>query len=133
MNDSKSLRILTIDDDPATLRLLNTVVSRNGCRIRRACAASTESVEIARKFQPHLILLDITMPGMDGIDAAKALHALDLTDCMLVAFAAPAEAKYRASCEELGFDHFMMKPVSLIQLQSLIDEASERFLMLATV
>src|ERR1700690_2518629 len=126
MNDSKSLRILTIDDDPATLRLLNTVVSRNGCRIRRACADRIESVEIARKFQPHFILLDITMPGMDGFDAAKALHALDLTDCMVVVFAARAEAKYRARCEELGFDHFMMKPVSLIQLQSLIDEASER-------
>jgi CheY-like chemotaxis protein len=133
MNDSKSLRILTIGDDQATLRLLNSVVSRNGCRIRRACADSTESVEIARTFQPHLILLDITMPRMDGFDAAKALHALDLTDCILVAFTARAEAKYRASCKDLGFDHFVMKPVSLNQLQSLIDEASKRFLMLATV
>lgn len=125
MSEAQSLRILAIDDDRSSLYLLETVANRSQCQIR-VCGDSTRAVEIAREFQPHLILLDIVMPCMDGFDVAKALHEIVLAEYMLVAFTACSEAKYRSSCEALGFDDYVTKPVSLEQLQMLFNEASQR-------
>ena len=68
-------RVLIIDDDMAAARLLELALERNGPYQVRAVNQPTRACEIARAFQPHIILLDVVMPEIDGGEVASRLRA----------------------------------------------------------
>jgi len=69
----KDTRILLVDDEPDILEILDYNISGEGYQVKRA-KNGLEALEKANKWKPHLILLDVMMPEMDGIEACEQLR-----------------------------------------------------------
>lgn len=115
-----TLRILIVDDnhDAADMeaRLLKTL----GQVVERAYDGPS-ALRIATWFKPEIIFLDLDMPGMNGFDVARHLsgHAW-MNDTRLVAYTGFAHPRYRSGAIAAGFDDFILKPVPLTQLISIL-------------
>lgn len=75
MNDAETPRILLVDDDTNLLELMSGALTRSGLYETRTENRSARALATARDFQPHLILLDVDMPGLDGGEVARAIKA----------------------------------------------------------
>ena len=125
-------RILIVDDVPANTRLLEAKLSAEYYQATSA-KSGFEALELAKSWQPDLILLDVMMPGMDGYECCRQLKAnpdtLHIPVVMVTALNEPAE---RVRGLEAGADDFLTKPVeyetlmarvrSLVRLKRLLDE-----------
>jgi CheY-like chemotaxis protein len=67
------IRILLVDDEPANLDLLEALLEPEGFKVLRA-SGGKEGIDVARAQQPHLILLDLMMPGVTGFDVVESLR-----------------------------------------------------------
>ena len=103
-------RILVIEDSPVNMEVLTVLLSNEGHELFLAERA-LPGIEIARQQKLDLILMDITMPGVDGIEAAKILRAHPTTRAVpLIAVTAPAMAGDRERIMDAGFDDYIAKP-----------------------
>jgi two-component system OmpR family response regulator len=80
----KNQRILVVDDELPITELLQMALSFEGYEVAVA-ATGREALELARTFRPHLIVLDVMMPGMDGFQVVKRLREeRDMTPVLLL-------------------------------------------------
>ncbi|OGA18326.1 MAG: response regulator receiver protein [Betaproteobacteria bacterium RIFCSPLOWO2_02_FULL_66_14] len=104
-------KILVVDDDALNLRLAAAALEQAGHEVLRANGGA-EGIEAALAHAPDLILMDVQMPGMDGIAALKCLRAEPRTAALkVVAFTALA---MKGDAERLlaeGFDGYLEKPI----------------------
>jgi len=121
------LRILVVDDSRATLFVLEQLIRRLDCEIR-TCEDSKEAVRVVQEFAPHIVILDIQMPDLDGYMVAEDLSELESPDYLLVALTAYSDEEHRRECAANGFDLFLEKPASLDQIERLVESAKARFL-----
>jgi len=124
---STKLRVLIVDDSRDQLYLLERMVSKSDCE-SRTCPDSNDATQIAKEFEPHVIFLDIAMPGLDGFEVAEDLHDLNLRDYLLVALTSYSDEAHRRECEASGFNVFLAKPPSVDEVASVLRQAKERFL-----
>jgi two-component system, cell cycle response regulator DivK len=109
-------RILIIEDSPVNMEVLTVLLSNEGHELFLAERA-LPGIEIARQQRLDLILMDITMPGVDGIEAAKMLRAHPTTRAVpLIAVTALAMAGDRERILDAGFDDYIAKPFDHGQL-----------------
>ena len=109
-------RILIIEDSPLNLELLNFVLSTTGHDLLQADRAP-RGIEIARQASVDLILMDINMPGMDGVEAVRTLRAHPETRGIpIVAVTALAMAGDKERIIAAGFDDYIAKPVDFALL-----------------
>lgn len=106
-------RVLVVDDNALNVELVRYVLAHSGFTVDSACDASEALLRID-SFQPALILMDIQMPGMDGIELTRHLKASPKHQhIVIVAFTAFAmrgdEAKMRAA----GCDGYLSKPINV--------------------
>ncbi|QIA26759.1 response regulator transcription factor [Thermaerobacter sp. PB12/4term] len=101
-------RILVVDDDPAVTSLLKRGLSYEGFAVDTA-SSGEEALRIAREQPPDLVILDIMMPGMDGLEVLQRLRAADpeLPVLFLTARDAPAD---QVRGLEAGADDYVVKP-----------------------
>ena len=86
----RSAGILVVDDSAANMKLLSFVLERQGYDVRTAADAG-EALAVLEAFHPSLILLDIQLPGMDGLELARRLKAdPEHVDVLIVAVTASA-------------------------------------------
>lgn len=103
-------RVLLTDDDPFVRTVYADALRGRGCQVTEA-RSGDECVTVARTLQPDLVLLDLSMPGMDGWQALAALRADAVTRALVVvALTATAAGDVRARALEAGFDGFVPKP-----------------------
>lgn len=104
-------RILVVDDDARNLRLAVTVLEQAGHEVLSA-EGGAEGIEAALAHAPDLVLMDVQMPGMDGISALKRLRS-DLRTAALkvVAFTALTMKGDRERLIKEGFDGYLDKPI----------------------
>ena len=104
-------KILVVDDDAMNLRLAATVLEQAGHEVLSA-KGGAEGIEAALTHAPDLVLMDVQMPGMDGVSALKCLRAEPRTAALkVVAFTAFA---MKGDAERLlaeGFDGYLEKPI----------------------
>lgn len=108
--------ILVIDDEPDMVRLLDYALTKANYLVIRA-GDGEAGLAAARKHAPDLILLDVMMPGMDGLDVCRRLKADPLTASALVLMlTAKAEEGDRVLGLELGADDYVAKPFAMKEL-----------------
>ena len=66
------MRILLVDDHPITRAALSSLLEGHGFTVAGEAADGEEAIELARRLLPDLVLLDLSMPGMDGLTGAAA-------------------------------------------------------------
>jgi CheY-like chemotaxis protein len=122
-------KILAIDDDPVTLRLLKVGLEGTGKFIVREEPSSLNALSAAVKFQPDAILLDICMPRMDGGDVAAQFEAhpslRNVPICFLTSIVTPDEAGGQPMIR--GDHKFLSKPIRIPMIVQHLDECLEGF------
>jgi len=104
-------KILVVDDDPRNLRLAVTMLEQAGHEVLSA-EGGAEGVEAALAHAPDLVLMDVQMPGMDGVAALKRLRAAPRTVALkVVALTALAMKGDRERLLAEGFDGYVEKPI----------------------
>lgn len=118
--------ILVIDDNPTNLKLLVYLLRSKGYQPRTAKDAE-EALVILQTFRPRLVLLDLQLPGMDGLTLARTLRA-DPTcrDLVIVAVTAHAMKGDEEAAIEAGCDGFVTKPIDTRDLPRRIAEYMAR-------
>ena len=114
-------RILVVEDTPNNLQLVSEVLQMNGYCVRGATSAEA-GIRRAREEVPDLILMDINLPGMDGLEATRILKGLPETkDISIVALTSRAMKGDREKATQAGCSGYITKPVVLlISSQSLL-------------
>ena len=104
-------RILVIEDNPANLELFSDLLEAAGYEVYGANSAE-EGLRLARGMHPDLILMDLSLPGMDGLAATRALRE-DPDTCQLriVALTAHAMKGDEAIAERAGCNGYLTKPI----------------------
>ena len=112
--------ILIVDDNPVNLKLVRVLLAGEGYDARTAGDAE-EALEILREFHPKLILMDIQLPGMDGLDLTRCLKADPATRGVVIlaltAYAMKGDDKKMLAA---GCDGYVSKPVDTRTLPQLI-------------
>jgi len=107
----KDTRIMLVDDEPDILEILDYNISGEGYQVKRA-KNGLEALEKANKWKPHLILLDVMMPEMDGIEACEQLRKnTSLSEVVIVFLTARSEDYSQVAGLEAGADDYITKPI----------------------
>ena len=103
--------ILLIEDNPTNRKLIRDVLVFKGYTLREAGSAE-DGISLARELRPRLILMDLHLPGMDGIAALRQLRADATTRAIpIMALTASAMEHERKQIAEAGFDAYQTKPI----------------------
>ncbi len=105
--------VLIVDDDPSITALIETALEEEGYRVMASVGAGALSV--AHDQQPDLILLDIMMPGMDGIEVSQRLRA-DAATAAIPIVAMSAHSRLQATTSVMPVNDRLAKPFELAQL-----------------
>jgi signal transduction histidine kinase len=110
---SRGCTVLVVEDNPVNRKLARNVLRSRGYRVLEA-ETGEEGLEIARSEHPHLILMDLELPGLDGVEATRRLKADPQTrEIPIVALSAHAQATDEARAREAGCAGYIAKPIRL--------------------
>jgi len=114
------MKILVVDDNPTNRKLASQILSINGHEVLEACDGE-EGIEIALSQEPDLVLMDIQMSGMDGIDALKKIRSeKGFEKIPVIALTAYAMEGDREKLLEEGFDDYISKPLNISSMMEKI-------------
>jgi two-component system, cell cycle response regulator DivK len=103
--------VLIVEDDPRNAKLFRDLLEYHGFATLAATSAE-EGLELAQREQPDLVLMDIRLPGMDGVAALAHLRADERTATIPVLAATASVMKEElARFDEAGFDGYIVKPI----------------------
>jgi len=116
------LRVLIVDDEPFSARLATSMAERLGCRSRSA-ATGEQALKQMQEEAFDLVLLDLSMPGMDGFEVAGKIRELykEGGAPFIVALTAATDKEDRQKCLDAGMNFFLSKPVSMEVFRSCLD------------
>lgn len=121
-----SLKILLVDDDPDILELLEYNLVREGFQIKTAENGQI-AIDVAEEFLPDMILMDVMMPEMDGIEAGRIIKQnKNLKNTYLIYLTARTEEFSEIAAFEIGADDYITKPVKPRALISRIKAVLQR-------
>jgi CheY-like chemotaxis protein len=107
-------RVLIVEDDLDSVRILAELVRHIGHEAQIAVTGYA-ALEIAKRFKPHFLLLDLGLPGLDGYEVCRRLRqdpAPDLNRARIIVLSAYGEDQHRAKTREAGCELHLVKPVS---------------------
>ena len=106
-------RILLVDDDPKIIALLRRGLAYEGFEVYTAMDGDA-GLAAAQKYQPHIVLLDITMPGQDGFELCRRLRLHD--DMAIIMLTARDDVEDKVNALNLGADDYVPKPFAFDEL-----------------
>jgi len=122
----KEIKILLVDDEPDILEIVSYNLANEGYQIFTA-SNGIEALKKSKEIQPHLILLDVMMPEMDGIEAcAKIRESDNLKDVIIAFFTARGEDYSQLAGFDAGADDYITKPVKPKVLVSKVNSLLRR-------
>jgi two-component system chemotaxis response regulator CheY len=118
--------ILIVDDDPSIRKLVATTLEDVAGFELVEAADGGEALDLAAQDAPAIVLLDIDMPGLDGLEACRRLRAETGTaDTTIVMLTAAAGEEAERAAEEAGADLFLTKPFSPLELLRLVSDLGD--------
>ncbi len=121
-----SLRILIVDDNVDTVLSFSMLLKESGNEIRTAHDGPS-AVKIAMEYIPDVVLLDIGLPGLNGYEVAKQIrNQPSLKNIVLVALTGYGQEPDRQASMEAGFNHHLIKPARLEQVQKILANVAEQ-------
>jgi two-component system LytT family response regulator len=114
-----AMRVLIVDDEaPARARLRQMLASEEGCEIAGEAETGTQAIQMVDELKPDVILLDIQMPGLSGIDVAASLPQPRAHVIFCTAF-----DQHAVDAFELNALDYLLKPISRARLKQALDRA----------
>ena len=124
--DTPQRKLLYVEDNPANLKLVEQLIARRSDLRLLSAANGLLGVEMARAYQPELILMDINLPGISGFDALKLLQENPATAPIpVVALTANAIPHEIRKGLEAGFYRYLTKPIKVNEFFAMVDEGLE--------
>jgi two-component system cell cycle response regulator DivK len=108
--------VLVVEDNEKNMKLVRDVLQASGFETLEATTAEA-GIELAATHRPSLVLMDVQLPGIDGIEALVRLRADERTSAIpVLALTAQAMRGDRERFAEAGFDGYLAKPVDVLEL-----------------
>lgn len=127
MQENENYKILLVDDEPDILEFLAYNLKKEGFQVQTA-QNGREALKVAQEQVPHLIVLDVMMPGMDGIETCEEIKKQPQLQDSLVAFlTARGEDYSQIAGFEAGADDYISKPIKPKVLVSRVRALLKRF------
>lgn len=108
--DNKNITILLVDDEPDILEIVGYNLSSEGYNVITA-SDGKEAVKLAKKRKPQLIILDVMMPEMDGVEACEQIRKIPDLDTIITFFTARGEDYSMLAGFDAGADDYITKPI----------------------
>ena len=109
--DISSIKVLVVDDDPDIVEILKYNLKNSGYSVKSA-ANGVEAIKKAKKFIPDIILMDVMMPEMSGIEACEEIKNIgQLSQVIIIFLSARSEDYTQISAYDAGADDYISKPV----------------------
>jgi two-component system cell cycle response regulator DivK len=119
-------QILVVEDNENNMKLFRDVLRATGYATLEATTGE-EAVELALANQPALVLMDVQLPGIDGVEALAGLRRDERTASIpVLALTAQAMSGDRDRFLETGFDGYLSKPVDIVELLEAVQEHCDR-------
>ena len=116
-------RILIVDDDETTLDLLSMQLQSEGYQVETA-SGGAEALEFIRRQVPDLILLDLLMPGIDGLEVCRSVRAF--SDVPIIVLSAVGLEDKKVEALDLGADDYLTKPIGVRELKARVRVSQRR-------
>ncbi|MBG9794922.1 transcriptional regulator [Paenibacillus dendritiformis] len=113
MGQLKGIKILLVDDEPNILQFLELGLANEGFEVQTA-TDGIAAVSAVSEFQPHVVILDVMMPGMDGFEVCRMIKKSE--NAAVIMLTAKDEVDDRVKGLTLGADDYMIKPFSFEEL-----------------
>lgn len=110
MSSNTTIRVVIADDEPITKMDLRELLEEAGYEVVGEASDGFDAVEICRQTRPNLVLLDIKMPLLDGLSAAKIIHQEDLAETIMM-MTAYSEREFIEQAKECGVGGYLVKPI----------------------
>lgn len=122
-DDGPATRVLLVEDNLVNQKVAKLTLERLGYQVDIA-GNGEQAIEAAQNENYKIICMDVSMPGMDGIEATRRIRELDsmTATAKIVAMTGHAFVEDRNRCFDAGMDHFISKPFDLFELKQTLDE-----------
>lgn len=123
------IKIVFVDDEEVTLRLLTKVIDweRAGFRIVGTATDGKEGVELYKKEKPDVMIVDIMMPVMDGLEFIKEIRKID-TKAKIIILSAYDDFEYAQKAIPFGVSAYLLKPLDEIEMLKVLEDIKEDLL-----
>jgi two-component system, OmpR family, KDP operon response regulator KdpE len=116
-------RVLVVDDEPQITRVLRTVLSSQGYQVRTASEGEAALTNFA-EFRPELVITDLYMPHMDGIELCKRIRAMSTVP--IIVLSVKGEERTKVEALDSGADDYVTKPFGIDELLARVRAALRR-------
>ena len=110
---SSASLILVIDDEPQILRAIRTILTEKGFRVTTA-SRGEEGLTLAAANEPDLVILDLCLPDMDGVEVCQRLR--EWTQCPIIILSVRDSERDKVSALDMGADDYLTKPFGIEEL-----------------
>ncbi|RMB58521.1 DNA-binding response regulator [Dokdonia sinensis] len=123
----KNIKILLVDDEPDILEIVGYNLSKEGYQVITG-ENGVQAVKLAKKHKPHLVILDVMMPEMDGIEACEIIRQNpELSETVITFLTARGEDYSQVAGFDAGADDYITKPIKPKVLVSKVKALLRRF------
>jgi CheY-like chemotaxis protein len=120
----KSLRVLVAEDNPINQKVLVRLLQRLGCEVS-AVSNGAEALHFVKTGTWDMVLMDLQMPVMDGLEASRRIRAETESDIVIVAISACSELEYGLEWMASGMNERITKPAGFPELRDLVTKYSK--------
>jgi two-component system alkaline phosphatase synthesis response regulator PhoP len=125
--DTANYKILLVDDEPDILEFLSYNLKKEGYTVYTADNGK-EAIKISKKSKPHLVVLDVMMPGMDGIETCREIRTLpEMKNSIIIFLTARGEDYSQIAGFDAGGDDYVHKPIKPRVLVSRVKALLRRY------
>ena len=125
MNNKKDIRVLIVEDEHLISEMIKELLNHTGYTVAGEASDGVEAISLAKTTQPNVILMDIQMPKMDGIEAAKQIFKNKPTP--IVALTAYESKEILDKASKAGMGAYLVKPPDINEIERAITIAIARF------